>query len=173
MAGDGSAEVTVEEEAPLPLFLQRSEGVITGTVVSAAVIATFGSTGHTTRELSTALIATSVVYWLAHVYAHAIAAAVTDRHHPWLAIRHAVQRTRSILGAGLLLVAILLLADLVGFSSRGATWVAMDAAIALLGVYGFHAGRRSGLSMAKSLLCGVTGAALGVLVALLKAYVLH
>ena len=173
MAGDPSPDVKGQEEAALPAFLQRSEGMIAGTVVCAAVIATVGGSGESTRALSAALLATSVVYWLAHVYAHAIAGAVTHRHHPWLAMRHAVESTRSILGAGLLLVAILLLADLVGFDRAGAAWVALDAAIALLAVYGFHAGRRSGLSFAKSLVCGVTGAALGVLVALLKAYVLH
>jgi len=146
--------------------------MITGTVVCAAVIATGGGT-HTTGELTTALIGTSVVYWLAHVYAHAIAGAVTDRNHPVLALRHAVGRTRAILGAGLLLVGVLLGSDLIGFDDRGAAWVAMDAAIALLAIYGFHAGRRSGLNLTHSIICAVAGAALGVLVALLKAYVLH
>src|SRR5262245_28961425 len=172
MSTDRSPEATKQEESPLPPYLLRSEGVITGTVVCAAVIATAGGT-HTTRELSAALIVTSFVYWLAHVYAHAIAGAVTDRHHPFLALRHAVERTRAILGAGLLLVAILLFADLIGFEDRGAAWVAMDAAIGLLGIYGFLAGRRAGISVTRSLICAVAGAALGVLVALLKAYVLH
>lgn len=173
MVGGRSPQFREQEDAVLPPFLQSSESMITGTVVCAAVIATVGGSGHSTRELGTALLATSLVYWLAHVYAHAIAAAVIDRHHPWHAVRHAFKRTWSILGAGLLLVAVLVLADLVGFDPEGAAWVAMDAAILLLAVYGFHAGRRSGLEMTTSIGCGVAGAALGILVALLKAYVLH
>ncbi len=145
------------------------EGVITGTVVCAAVIA--ASAGHieSTAQLTLALVGTVFVYWLAHVHAATIGGAVGRGHHPLAALRTAVAHTWTIAAASLLPLAVLLLAELLGADQRLAGWVALYATIGLLAAYSYLAGRRGGLGVQGSLACSVAGAALGVLVALLKA----
>jgi hypothetical protein len=150
-------------------LLSGGEGIITGTVVCAAVIA--AGAGHTDsiRELSVAMIGTITVYWLAHLHAVAIGGAVNKGHHPLLALRHAAGETWTIAAASLVPLAILLLAHLAGAELSTAAWIALLSTIGLLAVYSFVAGRRGGLGLRGSLVCSVAGAALGILVALLKA----
>jgi hypothetical protein len=71
--------------------------------------------------------------------------------------------------ASLVPVAILLAAELGGASLRAAAWAALYATIGLLGAYSFLAGRRGGLGWWGCLASAAAGAALGGLIALLKA----
>jgi hypothetical protein len=145
------------------------EGLITGTVVCAAVIA--ASAGHleSTARLTLAIVGTVGVYWLAHLHAVTLGFAVSGGHHPGIAFRHALAHTWYIVAASLLPVGVLLLAELAGASLRAAAWAALYATIGLLGVYSFVAGRRGGLGWWGSLASAAAGAALGGLIALLKA----
>lgn len=154
-------------------LLARGEGVITGTVVCAAVIAAVGATAETTRQLTLALLGTSLIYWLAHLHAHAIASAIKDQHHPLHALKQAAVQTWTILAAALVPIVILVVADIVGTGLRDAAQFALYAIIGLLAVYSYIGGRRGGLDVKWSLVFAVAGAALGVLVALLKAFALH
>lgn len=154
-------------------LLASGEGVITGTVVCAAVIAALAGQAISTLQLAAAMVGTILVYWLAHLHAHAIGRAVRNQHHPWLALRWAFAHTWVIAAASLLPLGILLLAALAGAELRTAAWVALYATIALLAVYSYAAGRRGGLGVFGSLVCSVAGASLGVLVAVLKAVAIH
>jgi hypothetical protein len=145
-----------------------AEGAITGTVVCAAVIA-YGA-GHfdSTRQLSLAIVGTLVVYWLAHLHATTLAISLVHRHHPVMALRHAVGETWHILGVSAVPVLVLLVANLAGASLRTSSWIALIATIGLLAAYSFVAGMRGGLGIGGRLASAAAGAALGVVVALLK-----
>jgi hypothetical protein len=159
---------TGERSDPLGL-VTGGEGLITGTVVCAAVIA--ASAGHleSTASLTLAIVGTVTVYWLAHLHALTLGFAVSGGHHPGIAFRHALAHTWYIVAASLLPVVILLLAEFAGASLKAAAWAALYATIGLLGVYSFLAGRRGGLGLWGSLASAAAGAALGGLIALLKA----
>ena len=153
-----------------PLGLIRGgEGVITGTVVCAAVIASTAGHSTTTRELVTAIVGTVLIYWLAHLHARTISAAVANNQHPLAAFRESLSHTWFIAAASLLPVVILLLAEVLGADLRTAAWVSLWCTVGLLAVYSYVAGRRGGLGTGGSLACACAGGALGLLVALLKA----
>jgi hypothetical protein len=147
----------------------NGEGVITGTVVSAAVIA--ASAGHLTDDtrLILAILGSVFIYWLAHLHARTLGDAVVHRAHPMSALREALAETWPILAASLVPVSILLIADIVGTTIRTAAWIAVVATTVLLTGYSFLAGRRAGLGLWGSVLSACIGAALGTLIILLKA----
>jgi hypothetical protein len=154
-------------------LLSNVDGVITGTVVCAAVIAAVGGTAESTGQIVIAIVGAVIVYWLAHIHAETIAFAVQHRRHPRDALRQAVRHTWTIPAASILPLVVLLVADLIGVSLRGAAWVALWAATALLAAYSYLAGSRAGLGVRGRVTCAASGAALGVLVAGLKALILH
>jgi hypothetical protein len=153
---------------PLGLF-GGGEGLITGTVVCAAVIA--ASAGHleSTARLTLSIVGAVLVYWLAHLHALTLGFAASGGHHPAIAFRHALAHTWYIVAASLLPVGVLLVAEVAGATLAGAAWAALYATIGLLGAYSFLAGRRGGLGWWGSLASAAAGAALGGLIALLKA----
>jgi hypothetical protein len=158
-----------EEERRDPLGLVTGgEGAITGTVVCAAAIA-YGA-GHldSTAQLCAAILGTVLVYWLAHLHAITVGSSLTHRHHPVVAFRHAVAATAPILGASILPLVVLLLSRLFGAELRQAAWAALVATVALLAVYSYLAGARGGLGLGGRIASACAGAALGILVALLK-----
>lgn len=174
MDREGPLPDVADESRPGRLGLLASgEGVITGTVVCAAVIAAVAGHATSTSQLVVAMVGTIFVYWLAHLHAHAIGRAVRDQHHPWLALRWAFAHTWVIAAVSLLPLGILLLAELAGAELLTAAWIALYATIALLAIYSYAAGRRGGLGLFGSLVCSVAGASLGVLVAVLKAVAIH
>src|SRR4051812_49132042 len=157
------------EERPDPLGLVTGgEGAITGTVVCAAAIA-YGA-GHvtSTAELSLVILGTVTVYWLAHLHAVTLGSSLTHRHHPGIAFRHALTSTVPILGVSVVPLLILLGSRLAGADLRTAAWAALITTIGLLTCYSYLAGARSGLDTRGRIASACAGAALGLLVALLK-----
>jgi ABC-type dipeptide/oligopeptide/nickel transport system permease component len=151
-----------------PLGMINGEGVITGTVVSAAVIA--ASAGHLEEtHIVIAILGTAFIYWLAHLHARTLGDAVKHRTHPIDALKEALAETWPILAASVLPAVILLIAKVVGADIRRAAWIAVIASTVLLAIYSFFAGRRGGLSLGGSVLSGAIGAALGILIVVLKA----
>src|SRR5689334_19048171 len=83
-----------------PLGLINGEGVITGTIVSAAVIA--ASAGHLEEShIVLAILGTAFIYWLAHLHARTLGDAVKHRTHPVNALKEALAETWPILAASL------------------------------------------------------------------------
>ena len=151
------------------LGLRRGgEGAITGTVVCAAAIAY--SVGHveSTVQLSIAILGTVIVYWVAHLHAVTIGSALTHRHHPLTAVRHAFVETLPIAGASIVPLAVLLVTTLLGADLRASAWAALIATIVLLAGYSYVAGARGGLERRGSLACAAAGAGVGLLVVALK-----
>ncbi|MDH2415552.1 hypothetical protein [Nocardioides sp. CER19] len=144
------------------------EGAITGTVVCAAAIA-YGA-GHvkSTGELSLAILGTVAVYWLAHLHAVTLGSSLTHRHHPIAAFRHALVVTAPIFGASIVPLLVLLVSRLAGAELRTSAWIALIATIGLLTLYSYLAGARGGLDTGGRIASACAGAAIGILVALLK-----
>jgi hypothetical protein len=152
-----------------PLGMINGEGIITGTVVSAAAIA--AAVGHLEEtRLVIAILATAFIYWLAHLHARTLGDAVKHRTHPKDALREALAETWPILAAAAVPSVILIVTQLAGAEVRTAAWIAVIASAILLTVYSFFAGRRGGLGLGGSLVSASVGAALGILVILMKAW---
>ena len=151
-----------------PLGMINGEGVITGTVVSAAVIA--AAAGHLEEtRLVLVILGTSFIYWLAHLHARTLGDSVKHRTHPVDAFKEALAETWPILAAALVPAVILILTQVAGLPIRTDAWIAVIASTVLLTVYSFFAGRRGGLGLGGSLLSACIGALLGLLVIGLKA----
>jgi len=141
---------------------------MTGTVVCAAVIAYGAGHAESVSHLARGILGTVAIYWLAHLHAVTIASSLTHRHHPVMALRHALGETWPIAGASVLPVGVLLVSSLLGADLETASWIAMIATIALLTGYSYLAGARGGLDTWGRVASAAAGAALGILVALLK-----
>ncbi|QNN53450.1 hypothetical protein [Nocardioides mesophilus] len=152
---------------PLGL-ISGGEGILTGTVVCAAVIAYGAGHVQSTAELCVAIFGTVLIYWLAHLHARTLGSSVAHGHHPLVALRSAVRETWPIAGASVLPILVLLVAEIAGASLRTAAWVALIATIALLTGYSYLAGARSGLGTWGRAASAAVGAGIGILVALLK-----
>lgn len=165
--GGRTAHEPVARRDPLGL-VSGGEGAITGTVVCAAAIA-YGA-GHldSTAQLSLAIAGTVAVYWLAHLHAVTLGSSLTHGHHPVAAFRHALVVTAPIVGASVVPLVVLLISRLAGADLRASAWAALLATIALLAGYSYLAGVRGGLDTRGRVASACAGAALGVLVALLK-----
>jgi hypothetical protein len=158
-------EVKPERDA---LGMINGEGMITGTVVSAAVIA--AAVGHLEEtRLVIAILATAFIYWLAHLHARTLGDAVKHHTHPIDALKEALAETWPILAAALVPAVILIVTQLAGADIRTAAWIAVISSTVLLTVYSFFAGRRGGLGIAGSLVSASIGAMLGILIIVLKA----
>jgi hypothetical protein len=161
------AEPATTRRDPLGL-VRGGEGAITGTVVCAAAIAAGAGHIETTGQLSLAILGTVGVYWAAHLHAVTIGSTLTQRHHPLVAVRHALRETLPIAGASVVPLGVLIVATLVGSDLRAAALTALLATIALLTVYGYVGGARCGLDTWGRLASAVVGALVGLLVVLLK-----
>ncbi|WP_425956485.1 hypothetical protein [Xylanimonas sp. McL0601] len=151
------------------LELLGGEGVITGTVVCAAAIAYGAAHLESATQLSLAIFGTVFVYWLAHLHAQTLGASMTHGRHPLAALRVALAETWPIAGVSVLPVLVLLGAELAGAELRTAAWLALIVTIVLLTGYSYLAGVRSGLSPWGRAASAAVGAAIGILVAVLKA----
>ena len=90
-----------------PLGMINGEGIITGTVVSAAVIA--AAVGHLEEtRLVIAILGTAFIYWLAHLHARTLGDAVKHHTHPVDALKEALAETWPILAAALVPAVILI-----------------------------------------------------------------
>ena len=167
MSSPGPTDRSAQRRDPLGL-VSGGEGAITGTVVSAAVIAYGADHVDSTAQLCLAIFGTVVVYWLAHLHAETLGSSLTHRHHPLAALKHALAASVPILGASVVPVAVLVVSALRGADLKTAAWIALIATIGLLTTYSYVAGARGGLDMKGRLASAAAGAALGILVALLK-----
>ncbi len=158
----------VERRDPLGLF-RGGEGAITGTVVCAAAIAAGSDHIETTGQLSAVILSTVAVYWVAHLHAETLGIALTHRHHPAAAARHALVEALPIAGASVVPLGVLLMSRLVGADLVAAAWTALIATIGLLTVYSYVAGARGGLGTGGRLASAAAGAGVGLLVVALKA----
>jgi hypothetical protein len=159
------------ESHPSGAKVRRAEGIY-GLIVAASVLATAG--GHLRPvPLAVAVFVTLVVYWLAEEYAE-IGEHASAGHLPtWAHIRAALLANWPMVSSSYLPVLALLGARVLGASPATAAFVGLAVTMVLLTIYGWAAGRASGLHGAAQLLMTAAAGALGALMILLKVLIVH
>ena len=146
---------------------------IYGTLVAAALLATEAGFKETVPAMVGTILATLVVYWLAHAYADLLARqALSAEEGPtrpgWHDVVESLTQELGIIVGGLLLVVVLLLVDVGGASPAVAVDAAQLCSIAQLVVWGVFAARQAHLRGVWFAVYALVSAALGVSIGLLK-----
>ena len=151
-------------------------GAIYGSLLAASTIvgtATVGSTNLFLNQLLIAVIATSVVFWLLHVYVHVIGYEM-PRQVPWLtATRRSAKHELPILLAVVPPATVLVIAMLVGDTGSNAAWWALWVAVAGQVTWTWIALRETGANRRVTLVSMAVSLALGLVLVLLKAGLAH
>ena len=150
---------------------RRAAGIY-GAIITAAIIAAV-SDHVRTIALVVSVVVTLVVYWLAEEYAELLGEQIAGGAVPNRAyIRKALAATWPMVSASFVPLLVLLLARAAGASALTAANAGLAAAIVLLTVHGWLAGRAAQLQRGKLLVATAIAAGLGLVMILLKDLVL-
>jgi hypothetical protein len=117
---------------------------------------------------------TTVVFWLAHVYAHGIAFSMGQGEHLSLAELGGIgRREASIIGAGIPPEVALVLGAVGLLSSQVAIWFAFGSGLIVLGAVGVVFARVERLGLGRTLVAILANLALGLTLIGLKVLVVH
>jgi hypothetical protein len=149
---------------------QNPARAIYGTILVMAVISALAHDASiTSAELIAGVAATTIVFWIAHVYAEVLGNRLQGEHAvSWANVRAASNHEWPIVEAALPPVLALLLGVLGILDTDSAVNVAIAVGILELFLWGIAVGRRLGLSITATLAAGVVNGALGVVIAGLK-----
>jgi hypothetical protein len=140
-------------------------GAIYGSLLAASVVAGTGPAHGTIRpwELAILLVATGTVFWLAHVYAHAVGGAPRSGSGGWARLGPVLAREQPIIEAGMLPAAAAIAGMILGLSDSTCAWLALGVAVAgqtgaaVAATVASGAGRRVvALSIAVNLVLGLS-----------------
>ena len=154
---------------------ERLGGVIYGTIVVLSVIVGAGREyGHEPGHVATLVGLTCVVFWLAHVYAHALGDSVTHGV-PLSRARLATiaRREASIIEAAVPSLTALLLGTMGVLAERSALWLAFGLGLAVLAAQGVVYARVEHLGRWGALTVVGANLALGLALVALKLFVSH
>ena len=140
---------------------------IYGQVLASASVVALSRHDEAPMEIVAGVAATMLVFWLAHVYAEAISRSVArdDRARE---LRHIAASEWPMVQAALPAVVALTLAALGLWSREAGITIALALGVVELGAWGTAAGRRAGRSQSRALLGGLSCAAFGLLIIVLK-----
>jgi hypothetical protein len=150
-------------------------GTVYGTIVAMAALAA-GASGfeHALWRLTAVVAVGSVVFWIAHVYAHSLGETITlGRRLNVAELTSVAQREASIVFAAILPAAALALGALGLIGDRAAVWLALGAGTATLGIQGFRYARIEKLGPMASVIAVAINVALGGVIIALKVLVAH
>jgi hypothetical protein len=153
----------------------RLGGFIYGTIVTLSVIVGGARAyPHEPGHIAALVVVTTVVFWLAHVYSHALGESVArDKRVSLEELLHIARREGSILEAALPPVVALLLGAVGLFSEHTAVWLAFGAGFTVLAAEGFVFARVERLGPLATLSVVAVNLALGVGLVALKLFVSH
>jgi hypothetical protein len=171
MAGIAPGGDIKQEPARKNLGRRRAAGIY-GAIVTAAILDTAG--GHaSTTELVIAVVVTLLVYWLAEEYAEVLGEEVAGSRRPsWASVREALATTWPMVTASFAPLLALVLARLAGASELTAANIGLVAAVVLLTVHGWLAGRAAQLHGRQLVITTSIAATLGLVMIALKELVL-
>jgi hypothetical protein len=158
---------------PLPRRDVDYGAAVYGSVLVAALVAAEFESGVDARAMTLTLAATTIVFWLAHVWSHAIGervagGAVTPRR-----LRSLAAGQWPLVEAGLVPAALLALAWAGVYSRDTGAELALAAALLQLFGWGFLAAWRPGQPLGVALLSALVTGALGAAIVALEVLVLH
>lgn len=156
-------------------FGERLGGFIYGTIiVISAVVAGAKAYAAGPWHIAAFVVITTVVFWLAHVYAHSLAESVSHDEHLSLAeLRRIARREASIVEAGVPSIGALLLGGLGVFSETTAIWVAIALGLGVLAAQGILFARVERLRWPATIGVVSVNLSLGVLLIALKLLISH
>ena len=173
--------MTGEAQVPEPARLRRTAigerlaGFTYGTIIVLSVLVA-GSRAfpHDAGHIAALVAVTSVVFWLAHVYAHGLAHSVVhDEHLSLAALTSIARREGSIIEASVPPLAALLLGAFGVVSTKTAVWIAFGLGLAVLALQGVVFARVERLSWPAAVLLVAANLGLGVVLVGLKVFVAH
>jgi hypothetical protein len=172
-AGEAAQPVGSAEPASAPpaAKVRRAEGIY-GLIVSASVMATAG-THLRPLPLAFAVFVTLLVYWLAEEYAEVGEHASAGHLPTWPHIRAELALTWPMVSASYVPIIALLAARLFGASPSTAAYFGLTVTLLLLMIFGWAAGRASGLRGFAQVLMTLAAGLLGALMIILKALLVH
>lgn len=167
----------MNSQQSLSRALNTEEGVYGLILVSGLIAASGGADAPAWKTLLFTGV-TVVVFWIAHVYAGAVAAhgSPTASGEPVSirqAIRRAVRKSLGLLASTLPPAAALCLGIFGIISDYAATWLALWVSVSVLAVYGYRAYSRKGAAPWVCLAGAVTTASFGIIIIAAKALVTH
>jgi hypothetical protein len=154
---------------------ERLGGFIYGTILVLAVLAG-GAKAYPDNAGKIAILVgvTSVVFWLAHVYAHGLARVVAkDQHVSFAELRQVARHEASLIEAAIPPIIPLLVAALGLISTRSAVWIAYALGLGVLVAQGFVFARIERLGWLGTATVVTANVALGVALVALKLVVSH
>ena len=173
-AVDGARSVEGAEGAPGPTAgADRAEhfaDAVYGTILVLAVVAALSEDDHAPAgAILGAALATSLVFWIVHVYAEVLSRRASgDGTAWWPLVRQAAQREWPLVEAAFL-PSVPLVLGAVGLLARSpAITLSLIVGLADLAAWGYFAGRAMRQSRIKSLASALAAAGLGTLMVLLK-----
>src|SRR5262245_63693604 len=154
---------------------ERLAGFVHGTIVALAVlVAGARAYPHEAGHIAVLVVVTSVVFWLAHVYAHGVGQSVArDRRLTLAELRSVARQEAAVIEAAAVPVAALLLGAVGILSATAAVWLALGAGLAVLAAEGVLFARVERLGWAGTLAIVGVNLALGVSLIGLKLLVTH
>jgi hypothetical protein len=154
---------------------ERLGGFVYGTiVVLAVVVAGSKAYPHSAGNIAVLVVGTSIVFWLAHVYAHGIAHSVAeDRHLSLAALGAIARREGSLVEAAVPPAAALALGALGVISTQAAVWAALVLGLIVLAAQGFVVARIERLGWLGTVALVAANVTLGLVLVGLKLLVSH
>ena len=153
----------------------RLAGFTYGTIIVLSVLVA-GSKAFpdNAARIAAVVVVTSVVFWLAHVYAHGLAHSVAHDEHLSVAdLRKIARREGSIVEAAVPPLAALLLGAFGAVSTKAAVWIAFGLGLGVLAVQGVVFARVERLRWPATLLVVAANLSLGAVLVGLKLLVTH
>jgi len=150
-------------------------GAIYGSLLAASVVAGTGPgrVPPDPRELIVLLLATGIVFWLSHVYAHLVGERSTDALMSLTEFRAAARRDWPIVQAAVPPAAAVAIGALVGLSDSAAAWLALAVAVGGQLGWALYVAARAGATRGRMVATGVINLILGLMIVALKAALTH
>jgi len=147
--------------------------VVYGTITAMATVAAVGD-DRDPWKLAELVAATALVFWIAHVYAHALGESISERQtlRPQ-AVAAIARREFGIVLAAALPVTALVLGAIGVIRDRSAAWLALGVGLATLAVEGVRYARLARLRLPGALWAIASNVVLGLLVVALKVGISH
>jgi hypothetical protein len=174
---DDAAEGTLAAPAGRRLGVagERLEGFIYGTIVAlTVVVAGARAYPHAAGHVAALVAVTSVVFWLAHVYAHGLGQSVASgrRLHP-AELRHIARHELALVEAAVPPVAALVLGALGVLAPSTSYWVALALGLGVLTVQGLRFAQIEHLGTLATLAVVTANVGFGIVLIGLKLLVMH